>query len=137
MISAGAAQKQSRVVATTPDLLSVLLDSELGPVWVHNTYSPCKICPQPQDFVNPLTRVHEVLSWEGNILGDFNLHLLWSGPYVSTRDDGADSLLDLLGTAGLELLPPPRIVTRQGNHQNGTSLTTPDLVLRPYRRQRY
>lgn len=56
---------------------------------------------------------------------------------MSTRDDEADSLLDLVGTAGLELLPPPWEATQQGNHQNGTSLSTLDLVLRPYRWQRY
>jgi hypothetical protein len=131
LLSAGAAQKQRRVTSTTPDLLSILLDSDLGPVWVHNIYNPPKNCPQPQDFVNPLTRIHEVLSWEGNhiLLGDFNLHHpLWSGPLVAMHDDEADSLLDLLGSAGLELLLPPGEATRQGNHQNGTSLSTLDLV---------
>jgi Endonuclease-reverse transcriptase len=60
------------------------------------------------------------------IVGDFNLHHpLWGGPNVTQAHAAADLLLDGMIQYQLEMLLPPRTITREKNNERSTL----DLVL--------
>ena len=94
-------------------------------VYIHNIY----LAPRPYsslEVLEALARLQELLDLKGEYitLGDFNLHHpLWN-PGRNGHHLLADSLLDLLGNRGLELLLPKGTITRDvlkgRNHERST-----------------
>jgi hypothetical protein len=111
------------------DLISISIQKGPKKVYIHNIY----LAPSPhrnRETPEALQKVLELIQLEGEhiLLGDFNLHHpLWN-PENNGHHRIANSLLESLTNRGLELILPPKTVTRdcqRGPHHEQSTL---DLI---------
>ena len=112
------------------DLISIRLSTKSKEIYIHCVYIEPK---SHSDHENPpiLGQLARNLEKQGEhiVLGDFNLHYpLWNDPTYLPHHYIADSLLDIVGDIGAELITPRGLATR--NCQRGThhEKTTIDLA---------
>lgn len=97
---------------------------------LHNIYNPSPLSTTSTESPSTLPVLHTALAEHPSdahlVVGDFNLHHpYWGGPRCLTRHAMADQLINTATNAGLDLLTPPGMITREMNQQR----TTIDLTL--------
>ena len=98
---------------------------------IHNVYSPPPASHTDNSELNALAALTQALRMEGEhvIVGDFNLHHpLWGGPAYQYQHTVADTLLDTMRNAGVELALPQGTITREAMRGDIVERTTIDLI---------
>ena len=97
----------------SPDLITLTLQLESGPLHIHNCYNePPKLATSRE--LGVLRLLPQALQAIGQhvLVGDFNLHHpMWSGVAMPTQHALADDLIDIALQADLELVLPPGSIT--------------------------
>jgi exonuclease III len=97
----------------SPDLITVTINSDIGPIHIHNCYNP-----PPGSYTSQaagtLPLLPSILHQDGEhiLVGDFNLHHpLWGGIGSPTQHTVADALIEHTAEAGLSLALPQGSIT--------------------------
>jgi hypothetical protein len=99
------------------DYVSLVLQTQQGPITVHNCYSQPPGSFQAENLSSPIYRLAPLLlaNTEHLLLGDFNVHHPW---WCSPRNPAthllASSLVELVSQANLDLLTPNGLPTFDG-----------------------
>ena len=115
----------------SPDLGTVTLRLEDGElVNIHNVYIPP---PESHAVIDLESQawIEQALGMPGNhvMIGDFNLHHpLWGGSTYPRQHRAAETLIQTMRTAGVELALPQGTITREARRGNSVERTTIDLV---------
>lgn len=117
---------------TEPDICSIKLvtrssDGETQALRLINVYNPSSLSTTFTEEPSTIPRLNELIKddCEQLIMRDFNLHHSHrGGRKCLTRHTAADSLLNVVTNAELELLLEPGTITREAHNQ----LTTIDLA---------
>ena len=116
----------------TGDLVTVEMQTNLGPIYIHNCYNPSGPTSHSQD--GTLSAVEAALrggrsqdnDCQQILLGDFNLHHpRWGANLAPTAHRMADKLLEITAEAGMQQVLEPGTVTWE---RQGSSCQTIDLV---------
>lgn len=110
----------------TPDLMSLMLQTEEGPVQVINIYSAVPRGPQngaaPRTEIGMLPEVWDPRS-ETILVGDFNLHhSRWGSQRVQRNDQAAHQLIQVVDGMNLRLATPVGAVTWKNRRSEGTTI---------------
>jgi hypothetical protein len=90
-----------------PDYCRVQIDTQAGPITIHNIYSEKPTTHRTTVWNTPIPRMLQAIRAPGQhlIFGDFNLHHpLWCGIRITQLDAGAQTLLEGMIEHQLRLL---------------------------------
>ena len=114
----------------TLDYCRITLQLPIGPLTIHNIYSPTPLTLYTTEWESPIDSMLEIVhssAREHLIVGDFNLHhLKWGGDLVEQAHAGAARVVEALETGSLKLLSVPGEPTRE---KHGNRPSTLDLTL--------
>lgn len=118
-------------VSHSPDSHTITLRVGAAHVNIHNVYSPPPVSHTDNRELSTLAALAQALRMEGShvVVGDFNLHHpLWGGSVYPHQHTMADTLIETMRSAGLELALPQGTITREAMRGNIVERTTIDLV---------